>query len=215
MPCQRQNESPNERDPREIASTSRSLVDRLKQRDAESWNRLVTLYAPLVYYWCGKLGVQAQDSADVVQEVFQAVAKSIQKFQCDKPENTFRGWLRTITRSKAINAFRHQSRQPAKASGGSEALGQMHQVPDYNSLDDSHQTDDAPATQALFLRACKLVQQDFQENTWKAFWLVVIEGRSPSEVAEELSMRSGTVRVAKCRVLQRLRQELGESFDSI
>ena len=34
--------------------------------------------------------------------------------------------------------------------------------------------------------------------------------RSTADVAEELSMSPGAVRVAKCRVLRRLRAELGD-----
>ena len=38
----------------------------------------------------------------------------------------------------------------------------------------------------------------------------MVEGKTPEEVGEELAMRPGTVRVAKSRVLSRLRSELGE-----
>ncbi|MEO2019801.1 MAG: hypothetical protein ABGZ53_36170 [Fuerstiella sp.] len=39
---------------------------------------------------------------------------------------------------------------------------------------------------------------------------MTVDGQSPQDVGQEQSMRSGTVRVAKSRVLQRLRQEPGE-----
>jgi RNA polymerase sigma-70 factor (ECF subfamily) len=55
-----------------------------------------------------------------------------------------------------------------------------------------------------------LIQTDFEERTWQAFWRVVVAGQSPQEVAAELAMTAGAVRVAKCRVLHRLRQELGD-----
>jgi RNA polymerase sigma-70 factor (ECF subfamily) len=45
---------------------------------------------------------------------------------------------------------------------------------------------------------------------WDAFWQVVVEEKSVADVAHSLKMRPGTVRVAKCRVLQRLRQQLGD-----
>ena len=43
-----------------------------------------------------------------------------------------------------------------------------------------------------------------------AFWRVTVDGLSATEAANELSMKSGTVRVAKSRVLQRLRRQLGD-----
>ena len=65
----------------------------------------------------------------------------------------------------------------------------------------------------LFLRACELIRTDFKETTWKAFWRVVVDGVAAKDVAEELSMQPGAVRVAKSRVLQRLRQEMGELLE--
>jgi RNA polymerase sigma-70 factor (ECF subfamily) len=41
----------------------------------------------------------------------------------------------------------------------------------------------------------------------------VIEGRQAADVAADLGVKPGTVRVAKSRVLLRLRRELGEVSD--
>ncbi len=191
-----------------VASTSRSLLVRLRDNDSDAWDRLVTLYAPLVYFWCRKLGLADQDTPDVVQEVFKSVTTGIDRFRKDRPQDTFRGWLRTITRSKAADHYRRQSRQP-EAAGGSAALRQMTEFPD--AIDT--ESDDEPVYHGLFLRACDLIRTDFKENTWKAFWRVVVDGQSPKDVADELSMQPGTVRVAKSRVLQRLRQEMGELLE--
>ena len=53
----------------------------------------------------------------------------------------------------------------------------------------------------------------FHEDGTRSLWLVAVDGRPAKDVGEELSMRPGTVRVAKSRVLQRLRQELGELLE--
>ena len=55
-----------------------------------------------------------------------------------------------------------------------------------------------------------LVRDQFEERTWRAFWRVAVEDRSPSEVAEELGITANAVRQAKSRVLRRLREEMGE-----
>ena len=41
----------------------------------------------------------------------------------------------------------------------------------------------------------------------------VVEGQAPHVVAQELNLSPGAVRVAKCRVLHRLRLELGDVRD--
>ena len=195
-----------------VTSTSRSLLYRLRDNDAEAWERLIVLYTPLTFFWCRKLGVADQDIPDVVQEVFKAVARGIDRFRKQHASDTFRGWLRTITRTKAIDLYRRQAKQTAGV-GGSEALRRIETVPDEHDAMDERDVDEEHACHALFLRACDLIKTDFRESTWKAFWRVVVDGRSPQQVAEELGMQAGAVRVAKSRVLQRLRQELGELQD--
>src|SRR5262245_60137660 len=56
------------------SSTSPSLLARVKASDQEAWRRLVHLYGPLIYGWCRRWQLAAEDVADVFQEVFQAVA---------------------------------------------------------------------------------------------------------------------------------------------
>src|SRR5262245_12269925 len=48
-----------------------SLLERLRQPfDPEPWTRFVSLYAPLIYSWGRRAGLQQQDAADLAQEVF-------------------------------------------------------------------------------------------------------------------------------------------------
>jgi RNA polymerase sigma-70 factor (ECF subfamily) len=51
---------------------------------------------------------------------------------------------------------------------------------------------------------------EFEERTWQAFWRTAVDGRSAADVGAELGMTPGAVRVAKSRVLHRLREELGD-----
>jgi RNA polymerase sigma-70 factor (ECF subfamily) len=48
----------------------------------------------------------------------------------------------------------------------------------------------------------------FEQSTWQAFWLYVVEDRPPDDVAAELEMTVEAVYQAKSRVLRRLRREL-------
>lgn len=192
--------------PRGSSPTSRSLLERLKHQDNEAWREVVELYAPLVYFWCRKTTIADQDIPDVTQEVFRAVVKSIGTFRKDRPSDTFRGWLRTITRNKLNDYFRARLRIPV-AQGGSEARQRLEQVPgeQVETIEE-----DNLAEQALFRRALERIRPQFDPKTWQAFWRVVVDGLSATEAARELGMRPGTVRVAKSRVLQRLRRQLGD-----
>jgi RNA polymerase sigma-70 factor (ECF subfamily) len=57
-------------------------------------------------------------------------------------------------------------------------------------------------------RAIELIRAEFEDRTWRAFWLTAVEGRMAAEVGVELGMAKGAVRQAKYRVLRRLREEL-------
>jgi RNA polymerase sigma-70 factor (ECF subfamily) len=186
-------------------ATTPSLLAGLRANDPAAWDRLVRVYAPLVWHWCRASGLQEQDQADVLQEVFQAVARRLPQFR-HEPGGTFRGWLRTVTRSKICDLFRRRRREPVGA-GGSDAqrwLGQVEAPVLPEEVAD-------PVEDRLLLRAVlDRLRGEFAERTWQAFWRTVVECRAAVDVAAELGMSPGAVRVAKCRVLGRLREELGE-----
>jgi RNA polymerase sigma-70 factor (ECF subfamily) len=73
--------------------------------------------------------------------------------------------------------------------------------------------DQDPENMLLLSRAMDLLETDFEPVTRQAFALVVIEGRSPDEVADQLSITRNAVYLAKRRVLQRLREEFAGLID--
>lgn len=195
-------------------STSRSLLNEARVGDAQAWERLVRLYTPLVASWCHRRGVSQQDIVDVLQEVFTAVATHLDRFRKDRPGDTFRGWLMVITRSKAMDYFKRRNREP-EGVGGLEASMRMKDIRDPSAgacmeIEMTDADDDVVFNDVL-LRALESIKSEFHERTWLAFWKVVVEGRSASDVATDLSMKPGTVRVSKSRVLLRLRRELGDT----
>jgi RNA polymerase sigma-70 factor (ECF subfamily) len=163
------------------------------------------LYGPLVDFWIRPSNLQPADTRDVFQEVFKAVAAGISSFRKDRPGDRFRGWLRTITRNKLADHFRRQGTQPS-AAGGSEAYRQLQQVEEPGApAEDSGELD---AVQQLRLRAVELIQGEFEQRTWQAFWRVAMEGQAAKNVAEDLGVTPSAVRLAKSRVLRRLREEM-------
>jgi RNA polymerase sigma-70 factor (ECF subfamily) len=184
--------------------TSHSLLLKATRREAGAWERLFTLYSPLVEYWCRKGGVLDDDLQDVAQEIFASVANGLETYERDRPGASFRGWIHGVARHKIVDYLR---RAVGRAEGGSEALVRLHTVPAL--ADDSDPSGDADAVAALYRRALELVRVQFEEQTWTAFWKVAIENRSPAEVAAELGLTQNAVRKAKSRILRRIKDELG------
>jgi RNA polymerase sigma-70 factor (ECF subfamily) len=136
--------------------------------------------------------------------VFKAVATGLDGFRRDRPGDTFRGWLRGITRYKILDHIRRRAGD-VEAQGGSEALKQLHQLAEQELPEDTE--DDLGG---LYRRALELVRGEFEPRTWEAFWRSAVDGQSPAEIAAALGVTPAAVRKAKSRVLHRLRQEVGD-----
>ncbi len=54
----------------------------------------------------------------------------------------------------------------------------------------------------------ELTEGEFEPRTLKMFWRVTVGGQAAKDVAADLGVTASTVRVAKSRVLRRLREEL-------
>ena len=188
------------------APTSTSLLERVKAQSPDAWQRFVKLYGPPVYVWSRHCGLQPQDAADVVQEVFLAVATHVTGFRRDRPGDSFRGWLWAITRNKIRDHFRRQQGR-ALAQGGTDAQERLAELPD--RLDERLSTDtDAGRAHGLERRALDSVRASFEDRTWNAFWQATVHGRTAAQIAAETGMNKHAVRQAKYRVLRRLRQEI-------
>jgi RNA polymerase sigma-70 factor (ECF subfamily) len=161
---------------------------------------------PLVYRWCRHAGLQDNDAADVSQETFRAAADGIATFHRDRPSDSFRGWLWTITKNKLRDHFRRLAERPG-AVGGSAANQRLLDVPD-TIAKESEEAAGFDAKGSLVHRALELVRNEFEDRTWQAFLRVVVGGEHPSHVAADLDMTVGAVYTAKWRVLRRLREEI-------
>src|SRR5260370_41571942 len=101
----------------DIPSTRASLLVRLRDpRDGPAWTQFVDLYAPLVYGYLRKQGLQDADAADVSQEVLGAVAGAVGRFEYDPRRGTFRNWLFTVVRRK----LSHWPRAPGNRPRGDD-----------------------------------------------------------------------------------------------
>jgi len=97
----------------EPSPTRASLVLRIRDPgDHSARGEFAARYAPLVYRFARKRGLQDADAADVTQEVLQAVAVAIKRLDYDPNRGSFRGWLFIMTRNLLINHLNRQARQP-------------------------------------------------------------------------------------------------------
>jgi len=198
----------------ESASTNAtrvSLIGRIIERDEAAWRTLVDLYGPLISRWCRQCGLDSHARADVIQEVFLSVSKSIGQFDSPLGFGAFRGWLWKITRHKIIDRGR-KAQRTIPSAGGSSAIRLMNEVAEPYPIPDDEPTD-ARALDDLMRLGLAQLEREFHPSTWQAFWRSAVDGIPTAVVAEELRLTSANVRQARSRVFRRLRHYLGELDD--
>jgi RNA polymerase sigma-70 factor (ECF subfamily) len=189
--------------------TSSTLLQRIRNTEPVAWERFVELYGPLVYHWCRQSGLQEADAADVGQDVFRAVFRAIANYRHDRPGDSFRVWLRTITRNKVKDFVRKRAR--VEAVGGTTANEILKGLPADPETDEPSDNTDEVAI--LYRRAIEMILSGFQEATRQAFLRVVLNSQDPVDVARDLGLSVNAVYLAKSRVKKRLREEFAELLD--
>jgi RNA polymerase sigma-70 factor (ECF subfamily) len=133
----------------------------------------------------------------VVQEVFATVCRKIKTFTKDGKPAAFRRWLYTISDLKILEYWRLQPPVSVDSTGLDNA----------RAPEDPSDTDCGEIRSVLLHRLLELVRLRFEVHTWKAFWWIVVDERSPEDVARELDMTLPAVHTAKSRILRCLREE--------
>ena len=178
----------------------------------EAWSQMVSVFNPIVYRWARQAGLSGSDAADVVQDVFIAIARRIGSFERQRTQGSFRSWLATITRNRIRDSFRQQQRSPG-GEGGTAALNRLNHLasPPVASDDDLDESICVASLDAhLPQQVLQIVKADCDERTWQAFWLTTVMGDAAKDVAQRLEMSVASVYQAKSRILRRLRQRLDE-----
>jgi DNA-directed RNA polymerase specialized sigma24 family protein len=81
-------------------TTSPSLLVRIRDpRDADAWGRFVDAYAPVVYGFARRRGLQDADAADLTQDV-PAPSRDRRTAGLRSAQGSFRGWLFTVVRNR-------------------------------------------------------------------------------------------------------------------
>ncbi len=184
-------------------STSPTLLERAKCNDDGAWNKVSQLYAPRIYAWARRAGLQEADAKDVGQEVFRLLASKLPGFDRQR-SGSFRKWLFQATQNLLREHFRKQAKHP-QPMGEMAATIPFHEI---ESTDDPSSIESPDSERAFVHRLMEIIRNDFEERTWNIFWRSTVEGDDSADLAAEYDMTPKAVRQAKYRVLQRLRREV-------
>jgi RNA polymerase sigma factor (sigma-70 family) len=169
-----------------------------------AWQEFVKLYGPVVYGFARQRGLQDADAADLMQDVLRSVSAAIGRLDYDRNQGTFRGWLFTITRNKVFNFLSARRLRP-QGSGDTTTNRLLDAHPGGNDGTDAWELEYQRRLAAL---AMDRIKKEFQEKSWRAFWLTAVEGLGAADVAKQVGISPGAVYVAKSRVLARLKEKV-------
>jgi RNA polymerase sigma factor (sigma-70 family) len=190
--------------------TRPSLMVRLRApQDQQAWAEFVSIYQPLILRVMRGRGLQEADAQDVAQQVVLVVTKAVERWQPDGKEASFRRWLFSIAHRLALRFI--QRGYPKSGVGGTDMLNLLDSLPDSPS-DASDEFNDEYRNE-VFRWAADRVRGEFRESTWQAFWRTCVLNESIADVADRLGMSTGSIYVARSRIIARLRV-IVEQFES-
>jgi RNA polymerase sigma-70 factor, ECF subfamily len=158
------------------------LVERVCAGDAEAFNEIYKIFAPLVH-GIVLARVPRDEAADIVQEVFLSAYKNLHTL---RDKNALGAWLAMIARNRA-NEFYRQAKPTEE-------------------LSENFQGKDNQQTEAReILQAIRALPETYRET----LVLRLVEGMTGQEIAERTGLTPESVRVNLHRGMKMLRQKLG------
>jgi RNA polymerase sigma-70 factor (ECF subfamily) len=194
----------------EMPDTRETLLARLEdQSDRDAWDQFSALYAPVIYRLARGRGMQDADAQDLTQHVLITVARAIPRWQSSGDGTRFRRWLRRVTKNATINALTRKPRD--LAAGGSSRINLLREHPEQDSV--ASEAIDWESRREVYRRASLKLCREIQPETWEIFIRTVVDGESVQSVSVATGKSVGSIYVAKCRVLNRLRELVRELED--
>jgi len=184
------------------ASSDARLIEGLCVGDDRAYEELLTRFQQPVYNIVYRLVSDSSDTADVVQEVFLKVFKSIGGF---RGKSSLKTWVYRIAVNEAHNHRRWFSRKRGQETGFEDDQGEgvtYEQIlPDHNPSPFEIAADQE--TRAAIEESLTHVKPAFRE----ALVLREIEGLSYEEIAEVLQVNINTIKTRIVRGRQSLREQ--------
>jgi RNA polymerase sigma factor (sigma-70 family) len=190
----------------DAGTTNPTLINRLGDwRDHEAWVDFVTRYDPVIRSTSGRYRLDAESTEELCQQVWIDLARRMQTYRYD-PGKTFRGWLRRLCQSRAIDLLRKKKANAVKWLEDQPAASLLQDASAGIEVDES-----APSERPLLLRQAEEVQEAVRrrvgERTWQVFWNIAVEGQSVRETSATAGISYYAAFAARKRVGRMLREE--------
>lgn len=168
------------------------FISLAQKGDQSAFEALVTRYEKQVYHQALRLLANPEDAADVTQEVFLKVWRSLPAFQGD---SSFATWLYRLTDNAAIDLLRREKKRRGDASLDDEEYQWD------STLADPDSSPEKKLERQELRRSVAEGLKKLSEEHRRVLVLREINGLSYEEIAGILDLTAGTVksRIARAR----------------
>lgn len=182
--------------------------------DAAAWQEIVQQYHRRIYNICYRFSGSADDAADLTQEVFIKMYRTLSTF--DVTRASFMTWVTTVTRNLLVDHFRKGKYDRITDSLDAAPASQEDGLPLAEQLEDKSAGPEAQVrskeTQKVVHEALRRLSPELRE----AVILRDLQDLDYKDIAKVLSVPEGTVksrinrgRTELARLLQRTYKQVG------
>lgn len=181
-------------------TTTALLVGLSDPRNAAAWEAFDRRYRPILTGFVRNCGVREVDAAEIAQETIVRFVEEYREGRYDRSRGRLGAWLVTIARYRVLDLRRRAG--TARIERGESA---MVDLDDERSVGAAYE---AERRQSLLREALSELRTRSRTDprTVQAFEMLVYHGLSPQVVAEQMSMSTHDVYLAKSRVAAKLRE---------
>jgi RNA polymerase sigma factor (sigma-70 family) len=186
-----------------------TLINRLRNwRDHASWQDFFDTYSKLIHDSAVKSGLTRSEAQDVVQETLVTVAQHIPTFKYDPSIGSFKSWLYNITRWRITDQFRKRELVDTDHEETGTGTRRVERVPNPIS-DDLDMIWNMEWEKGLLDSAVNKVRRQLDPQKFQMFDFYVNKEWSPEKVAQTFGVSTNEVYLAKHRVTEMIKQEVG------
>ena len=183
------------------------FVERLKNGDSLAYDTLVTRYSGQIYGLLFRLTQDAEEAADLTQDTFLQVLRSVRKFRGDSELKT---WLFRIAINESRNRFRWWKRRKRESTVSLDAQPVRDGLPLNETLADSSEDPERALIRRQEHERIERALNDLPLSFREAVVLCDVEGQSYQEIATILGINIGTVKSRIARGREEMRKRLSD-----
>jgi RNA polymerase sigma factor (sigma-70 family) len=175
------------------------LLARCRKGDGRAWSALVDRFQTFVYSVPRRMGLNEDDAADVFQNTFVALHRSLDRLEAAE---ALPKWLAVTAARESLRTRRIRTRAPVVASEESErSLEEVVASAEASAEEEAVRACDARTVREAILR--------LQERCAKLLTALYLDlETSYQEISERLGIPVGAIGPTRARCLEKLRRDL-------